>query len=399
MKNELKKYTALGLTLIIVMAVSILIYFTIGNYETLASIVKNAKNILSPFIYGAIIAYILVPMCNFYERKLAKIVKKISASEKVYKYFVREFAILLAYATIGFLLYLFFKMILPDIIESVKQIVNIVPVWINSLFEFYLHTVDKYPDLGKYLNDYANTLYLEANELVQNGLFNNIKVVISEVSVRAFGFANSMLDIVVAFIVSVYLLSGRKKFKAQGKKLVYALFKKEWAENIIQEIRFADVSFGGFIIGKIIDSAIIGFIALVALNIMKMPYASLIALIIGVTNIIPFFGPFIGAVPGAILVLFTSPIQAVYFIIFVFVLQQFDGNILGPKILGDKVGIPSIWVLFSILVFGSLWGVFGMIVGVPLFAVIMDIISKAINVKLRGKNLSTDTEDYMSNSN
>ena len=148
--------------------------------------------------------------------------------------------------------------------------------------------------------------------------------------------------------------------------------------------------------GKLIDSFIIGIIAAVVLNIMDMPYSVLLAVIIGVTNIIPFFGPIIGAVPGVILILFISPLKALYFLIFVFILQQFDGNILGPKILGDKVGIPSIWVLFSILVFGNLWGVFGMIVGVPLFAVIIDIFTKFVNMRLKNKGMSSDTKDYYS---
>lgn len=148
--------------------------------------------------------------------------------------------------------------------------------------------------------------------------------------------------------------------------------------------------------GKLIDSFIIGIIAAVVLNIMDMPYSVLLAVIIGITNIIPFFGPIIGAVPGVILILFISPLKALYFLIFVFILQQFDGNILGPKILGDKVGIPSIWVLFSILVFGNLWGVFGMIVGVPLFAVIIDIFTKFVNMRLKNKGMSSDTKDYYS---
>ena len=148
--------------------------------------------------------------------------------------------------------------------------------------------------------------------------------------------------------------------------------------------------------GKLIDSFIIGIIAAVVLNIMDMPYSVLLAVIIGITNIIPFFGPIIGAVPGVILILFISPLKALSFLVFVFILQQFDGNILGPKILGDKVGIPSIWVLFSILVFGNLWGVFGMIVGVPLFAVIIDIFTKFVNMRLKNKGMSSDTKDYYS---
>ena len=281
-------------------------------------------------------------------------------------------------------------------IESLKSIISVIPEWINELYNLYGKIAETNPNLGASLNDYANKAYKEANDFIESGIFKNAAQIVSIFSVRIMELGNGILNLVVAFIVSIYVLNGRKTFKAQLKKLIYAVFKKEWAEIVLDELRFADNSFGGFILGKLIDSFIIGIIAAVVLNIMDMPYSVLLAVIIGITNIIPFFGPIIGAVPGVILILFISPLKALYFLIFVFILQQFDGNILGPKILGDKVGIPSIWVLFSILVFGNLWGVFGMIVGVPLFAVIIDIFTKFVNMRLKNKGMSSDTKDYYS---
>ena len=352
--------------------------------------------VFSPFIYGGALAYVLSPLCNKIEEKLYGFIYKHSAKKENAKGISEKLSILLAYAILILIIYGFLKLVLPQIIDSLKSIISVIPEWINELYNLYGKIAETNPDLGASLNDYANKAYIEANDFIESGLFKNAAQIVSIFSVRIMELGNGILNLVVAFIVSIYVLNGRKTFKAQLKKLIYAVFKKEWAEIVLDELRFADNSFGGFILGKLIDSFIIGIIAAVVLNIMDMPYSVLLAVIIGITNIIPFFGPIIGAVPGVILILFISPLKALYFLIFVFILQQFDGNILGPKILGDKVGIPSIWVLFSILVFGNLWGVFGMIVGVPLFAVIIDIFTKFVNMRLKNKGMSSDTKDYYS---
>ncbi len=396
MRVEFKRYLALGITLTCVMLIGIVLYFSIGKFDVLRSNIKWLIGIISPFIYGAMVAYILSPLCNFLEGKLYHRFSKHMSSDKFAKKLSEKIAIVLAYVFLCIIIYIFLKLVMPQVIESLKSIITIIPEWINKLYELYEKLAKTNPELGESLNDYAVKLYDRANSFLEKGVFDNAKVILSEFSLRVVYFSNGILNFVVAVIVSIYVLNSRKTFKAQFKKLIYALFKKEIAEAIISELRFADVSFGGFIIGKIIDSFIIGIIASVCLNLLNMPYAILLAIIIGFTNIIPFFGPIIGAVPGVILILFIDPLKALYFLIFVFILQQFDGNILGPKILGDKVGIPSFWVLFSIIVFGSLWGVFGMIVGVPLFAVIIDVVTKFVNRMLKKRGLSCDTKDYYS---
>lgn len=396
MKSEMKKYLTLGIILAGVLAVSIIIYFCIGKYSTFISCISGMIHIISPFVYGGALAYVLSPLCNKMEKKIYKFVCKHSSHKENAKALSEKLSIIFAYAILIFIIYAFLKLVLPQVIDSLKSIISVIPEWINELYNLYGKIAETNPDLGASLNDYANKAYMEANDFIESGIFKNAAQIVSVFSLRVFELGRGILNIVVAFIVSIYVLNGRKIFKAQLKKFIYAVFKNEWAEIVIAELRFADTSFGGFILGKLIDSFIIGIIAAVVLNIMDMPYSVLLAVIIGVTNIIPFFGPIIGAVPGVILILFISPLKALYFLIFVFILQQFDGNILGPKILGDKVGIPSIWVLFSILVFGSIWGVFGMIVGVPLFAVIIDIFTKFVNMRLKSKGMSCDTKDYYS---
>jgi predicted PurR-regulated permease PerM len=216
------------------------------------------------------------------------------------------------------------------------------------------------------------------------------------VSMSVVSILKELWNLVIGIIISFYLLGSKEKYAAQAKKIVYAFFSLETANRFISNTRFANKTFGGFFVGKIIDSIIIGILCFICTSIMGTPFCVLISVIVGVTNIIPFFGPFIGAIPGAILILTVDPMQALYFVIFIFILQQFDGNILGPAILGQSTGLGSIWVLFSILIFGDLFGFVGMIIGVPTFAVIYYLISKYVFKKLKEREMDEVVEDYRS---
>ena len=207
--------------------------------------------------------------------------------------------------------------------------------------------------------------------------------------------ASSIWNIVLGIIISVYLLIDKEIFFAINRKITCALFSKKTADRIFQLTYRTNETFGKFLIGKIIDSAIIGVLSFIVFTIFKIPYTLLISVIIGVTNIIPFFGPFIGAIPSGIIILFVSPTKALIFIILVFIIQQLDGNVIGPKILGDSIGISAFWILFAILVAGKFLGIVGMIIGVPLFAIVYSVIKEDVEFRLKNKNLPTETEDYM----
>ncbi len=225
-------------------------------------------------------------------------------------------------------------------------------------------------------------------------LLPNMQVIVSGVSAGLISALVAVKNIVIGVFAAAYLMGNRKKFAAQGKKLIYSFVKVPVANGILDEINYINRVFGGFIDGKLLDSLIIGILCFIIMNFLNMPYSMLISVIVGVTNIIPFFGPFIGAIPSALIILTDSPIKCVYFLILILVLQQFDGNFLGPKILGDSTGLSSFWVLFSILLFGGLMGFVGMVIGVPTFAVIYDLIKKYSNWMLRKKKLATDTAVY-----
>ena len=200
--------------------------------------------------------------------------------------------------------------------------------------------------------------------------------------------------VLIGIIVSVYLLFSKEKFMRQSKKVIYALCKPKRANFILHIGRKANEIFGGFIIGKIIDSAIVGVLCFAGVSIFKMPYPLLISMIVGVTNVIPVFGPYIGAIPCALLIFLVDPMKGIGFIIFIILLQQLDGNVIGPKILGESTGLSSFWVIFAILIAGKMFGIGGMVIGVPMFALIYYVIKLFIQQKLEAKNLPTDTELY-----
>lgn len=250
------------------------------------------------------------------------------------------------------------------------------------------------PQIGIYLQDYMNQGMEWLRQWFSQVLAPNLNTIIGSLSSGMFSFFNWVKNILIGLIVMVYLLNMKDSLVTIAKKIVYGTAPLVWANRIIEEVRYIHKVFGGFIIGKLVDSLIIGILCFLCMSLMKMPYVLLISVIVGVTNVIPFFGPFIGAIPSAVLVLLVNPIQCIYFLIFILLLQQFDGNILGPKILGESTGISSFWVLFSILLFGGLFGFVGMIIGVPTFAVIYRLLSDGVKASLRKKNLPEDTAAY-----
>ena len=245
-----------------------------------------------------------------------------------------------------------------------------------------------------YVNQFIDTVSVNVESWLETKLLPNMQTIVSGVSAGLLGAIVVMKNILIGLIAAIYMMGNRRKFAAQAKKLIYSAFSVRHANAILDECRLIDRMFGGFISGKLIDSLIIGCLCFFFMSILNLPYSMLISVVVGVTNIIPFFGPYIGAIPSAILVLTVNPMQCLYFLILILLLQQFDGNFLGPKILGNSTGLSSFWVLFSILVFGGLLGFVGMIIGVPAFAVIYDLVKKCANYLLRQKKLTTDTDTY-----
>ena len=360
-------------------SLSILFFFLIYRFQGFGDAISKLTGILMPFIYGAVIAYLLKPVCNCVEDFLRRLLpEKMGAAANMLAVTISLlFGILVVYALI--------MMIVPQLITSVTTLYYTARNNLNDFVDWASHQeiIASNQKLLDFIETSYDNLQDTLDNIVRTKLVPSMQSLLSGAALGVMSFVTFLKNIIIGVIVSVYLLASRKKFGQQCKMILYSLIKPRWADIILEEILYADKMFGGFINGKILDSAIIGVLCYIACLIFKFPSALLVSVIIGVTNVIPFFGPFIGAIPATLLILIQNPIKALWFVLFVLVLQQVDGNIIGPKILGNTTGLSSFWVLFAILLFGGLWGFVGMIIGVPLFAVIYDVLKKFVFHGLR----------------
>ena len=286
-------------------------------------------------------------------------------------------------------IYILIIMAVPEIVENIFKVTDTLPEQVNRLIKW---VSERMKENSKYADMFEKILK-EATDYITRWVKNDMMTQIGQLASGIISAVSVFVNAVVGVIVAVYVLSSKETFAKQGKKIIYAIFKEKHAEKILKEFKKSDDIFGGFISGKIIDSLIIGALCFVGLTILDMPYTMLVSTIVGVTNVIPFFGPYIGAVPSAILILLADPKKGLIFIVFIILLQQLDGNIIGPKILGESTGLTPFWVVFSILLGGGLFGIIGMLFGVPTFAVIYNLIAEFVNYRIKDKNISPDRYD------
>lgn len=374
------------LTNFIVTALSIVLFFIIYNATGIYREIKSIFSILTPFIYGFAIAYILAIPMKFLETRVLNFLDK----KRKFK-LKRMLAITITYVVAGIALGAFFSILIPEIARSISTLIENIPEYGMAVEHSVTVLVEK--------------LQLDmsiVNEIIDD--FRSISVYLTEFAGKVVTYliqfsaiiTQSILNIIIGTIISIYILSSKEKFFAQTKKTIYSILPKGPSNYIVELTRSSNKIFIGFLGGKLLDSFIIAIICFVGMSIFKMPYALLVSFIIGITNIVPVFGPFIGAIPSIIIIFIASPIKALWFAIFVLVLQQFDGNILGPKILGNSIGISAFWVMFAIILGNGIFGFVGMIIGVPLFAVIYSIIKSIVEYQLSKKGLPINTEEYAS---
>ena len=395
MKNDkYRTYIYWGVTALTVLLLLVAAVFVVMRWSLVAALGAKIANILAPVIYGAVFAYLLNPVYNRVQAAVMKMTEKIITQEEGRKRlggFLGTLAslFLLVAVVVGLI-----SMLIPQLINSIRGVMETLPASINNLEIWLEKVLADNPDLEQQVMQH----YGAAADYLQNWLTNvvvpNIYRIIGSVSSGVVLVVRAVFDILIGLIVMVYLLNMKEKLLAQAKMIIYGVFPLKIANKVIEEGRYVHQVFGGFIIGKLLDSLIIGLICFVLLGFANMPYVLLVSVIVGVTNVIPFFGPFIGAIPSAFLILLSDPMKCLYFLIFILLLQQFDGNILGPKILGDSTGLSSFWVLFSILLFGGLMGFVGMIIAVPTFAVIYRLVTEYTTWKLGKKALSGSLDSY-----
>ena len=389
-KGIRKAYFYKGLTAFLVVAACVLFFFAIYKINDIFDGLKTIIYVLQPIIFGFAIAYLVNPMVNFFNRVFIPFFTKKAKKPQVVRKIIRITSVLISLIIFVAIISAIIYLVIPEFYKSIVNIIDTLPKQIDKLvgkisnmmesngqikgwFVKFLESEKSWlqEDAAKYLNDFAT------------------------------GFANGVIgalefvkNLALGLLIAIYLLYNKSLFARQFRKLIAAIFKENTARRINVVVNKTHTVFSGFINGKILDSLIIGVLCFIGVSILRIPYPMLIAVIVGVTNVIPVFGPYIGAIPCTVLVLLTEPIKGLYFVIFIILLQALDGNFIGPKILGDKTGLSSFWVIFSIILCGGLFGIMGMIIGVPAFAVIYYFLTGIINDRLKAKGLSTDSDYY-----
>ena len=392
-----RKYLYWGITAFCVIAAAILFYMALRFLPDLRRALASGFKILSPFIWGLVITYLIAPLMKLLERKLfGPLCRKLFGGKgnKKGSRLARGLSVALAELILVAVLAGLVYLILPQLVESIKMIYDNRNAYYETITRYLSDFQLRHPEIYKYVGDSLNTVTGDLNSWVER-LLPTVTNYLTGILESAYVVVRTIYNLIIGIVVSVYILSDLERFTAAVRRWNYSVFSLEYAEKLRDAVNFTDRTFMGFITGKLLDSAIIGMICYVVCAILRMPYALLVSAIVGVTNIIPFFGPFIGAVPCAFIILMVDPLKCLIFIIFIIILQQIDGNIIGPKILGSSIGITGFWVLFSIVVGAGLFGFGGMLLGVPVFVVIYTFLNNRVESRLKRNDLPAETADYM----
>ncbi len=383
-------YIGWGVTAVSVVCAILLIYDIVFRDSIVMHYAAQFLRIIAPVIYGAFIAYLLAPVVNWFEKRIAPRLKGGGKQQ----FWLRAASVLLTWIVVALLLGAFLLVLIPELYKSVLQLIANAENYYNTAVRWIQMILEKKPNFAEWTGQVINEYYNDAIAWVSGQLLPKMEVALQAVTGGVVGVVVFLKDLLVGFIVSIYLLATKERFAATGRKLCYAFLSGERASLIIRGTKVTDRIFSGFVRGKLLDSLIIGLLCFVFSTIFRFPYAPLVSLIVGVTNVIPYFGPFLGAIPSAMLILLDSPLQCLYFCIFILALQQFDGNILGPAILGESIGLSSFWVIVAILLGGGFFGVPGMFFGVPVFACCYAAFQSYVEYRLKKKGKSLSLEDY-----
>lgn len=392
-----KEHISIGITSFFVIAAAICFYYLVFHGDRFTAQINAFVKVASPVIFGIIFAYLLTPIVNGLEKKflISLFTRNGSSMTVKKKKGMRMLSVTLTMIIVIILIYGFFSILIPNISKSVKSISYQFPYYVQNLTKWSAQFLEDNPDIEQLVAQVLDMYSEELNNYLNNSIIPQMETLLKTVSLSMIGLLQFLWNFIIGAIISIYVLFSKELFAGQAKKITYAVFTTKNANNIIKDFRFVSDTFIGFISGKIIDSFIIGCICFAGTSLLEIPYALLVSVIVGITNIIPFFGPYLGAIPSAILILMVNPVKCIYFIIFILILQQVDGNVIGPKILGQSTGLSGFWVIFSITIFGGLIGIPGMVIGVPFFAVVYALVRRIIERMLKKKGLSVETEDYL----
>ena len=398
--NMNKKYTTIAVYAFLVIAAAITFFFVISEHSVVGRMAGTFFGLMTPFIYGAALAYVLNPVLNWLEKKVFPRV----FGDRVSKRSRRGLGVLLTFLFGCAVVALFLAVLIPQIVESIDNLAQSIYAFLPQAQNFLNDLIAQY-GTNEMLVDVLSMLGVDISDpsMALQRLATRSYTFLTQVLPNLFGgvmrFTSGLLDVVVGIIIAIYLLLSKEIFYAQVKKLLFAFFPRRVAQATLNLTHDSNAIFCGFISGKILDSAIIGVLCFIGCSVLQMPYTVLVSFIVGVTNVIPYFGPFIGAIPSIFIIMIADPLKSLVFAVFVLILQQLDGNIIGPKILGDSTGLSAFWVIFAVTFFGGLFGFVGMLIGVPTFAVIYALVRNFAEFKLGKKGLKTQTPDFASQEN
>jgi len=395
-----EKYLYWGITAFLVIVSSILFFWILQRWHGIWDTIKLILKILSPFFWGMAIAYLLMPLMRILENKALlplaeKVFKKEEGRNKRIHSFARAFSILVSVVLGVVMIVSLLWLVLPQLYNSIESVVINIQEYVPQGIKWIEETLENSPAIENFVVSIIGNISDTATNWIRNSLMPQMSNALAIVSSSLLYVVVGLANILIGITISCYITFNKEKFSAQIKKMLYSTLSEKWVEHIYDAAKCVDEAFTGFLSGKILDSLIVGIICYIACIIMKMPYPTLVSVIIGFTNIIPFFGPFIGGIPCILIIFMVSPIKGLIFAIFVILLQQFDGNVLGPKILGNSIGLNGFWVMFAIIVGNGLFGILGMICGVPVFSVIYTGIRYIVNTRLEKRGLPHETEVYM----
>ena len=392
-----KKYLHWGITAFCVIASAILFFMALHYLGLVGKAIKSLVRILSPFIWGLVIAYLLGPLVKALQKKVfgplcARLFAKSRRSDG--SALARGLSVFFSEVFMLAIVTGLFFLIIPQLYSSIETIIVNSPVYIDKLTTWATKMLTDYPEVRSYVTQLLGDINNDLMGWLQTTVLPGLGSLLSNVGTGVKYVLTGVYNLVIGIIVSVYILSDSETFAANAKRLLYSILTPEAAKHFLDGLEFTDRTFVGFLNGKLLDAAIIGLICYIVCAILNMPYALLVSVMVGVTNIIPFFGPFIGAIPSILVLLLVNPLSALWFAVFILILQQLDGNVIGPFILGDYVGVSAFWIMIAIVIGGGLFGFAGMLLGVPVFGTVYAIVRSVIDVRLREKNLPVPSSAY-----
>lgn len=396
-----KYYFKWGLTVFLTVCAILVFYDVFYKGGTLLGFFNKLTSTLAPVLYGFAMAYLLSPIVNWLERliRLGWSKWSLTREKTLRRGWLRAVSILITWAIVSYAVYLLMSVLVPQLIDSITTLINNAESYYNQIYDWADNLLKKNPNISNWVRLNLERYYQDALSLLTEKILPGAQQMLTSVTG---GVISSILGVVVfaknliiGIIISVYLLAMKEQSLARCCKLLYGVLSERAANLVMRGTRRTDEIFSGFVRGKLLDSLIIGILCFIGGSILNLPYTPLVSVVVGVTNIIPVFGPFIGAVPTALIILLDSPMKCLIYVIFILVLQQIDGNIIGPKILGSSTGINGFWIMFAILLGGGLFGFIGMLLGVPVFVVIYAGLEKLVNNGLKKRGLQTETAEYM----